>query len=298
MPTGHGRGTNGPVTLLVLDFDGTMTDAEAEGAPFRRGYLDDVAALVGRGPGDAEVLALADRVEAEIAAAPGDHPFTWDGKAVAPASVDPYLRIVPIANRIFDHFGCFQNLDDRGRLLRSVLYRYNYEKTRPIFRTGARDTLGRLRGTDTFVVTNSGTAHVARKLRALDDGSGEAAWLADRVHGDAGKFVVDDDWDRVPAELRLPTLNRPVLVRRRSYHDVLARLCGERWDQLVVVGDIFELDLSLPLVLGARVGLVTSPFTPPYERAFVAAHPRGRVLDSLADIPAFALGGPRSADSP
>jgi hypothetical protein len=286
------------VTLLVLDFDGTMTDAEAEGAPFRRGYLDDVAALVGRSAGDAEIHALADTIEAEIAAAPGDHPFTWDGKIVAPASVDPYLRIVPIANRIFDHFGAFLNGDDRGRLLRSILYKYNYEKTRPVFRAGAREALGRLRGSDTYVVTNSGTAHVAKKLEALDAGSGDASWLAARVHGDAGKFVVDDAWDRVPAELRIPDLARPVLVRRRSYHDVLERLCGGRWDELVVVGDIFELDLALPLTLGARVGLVTSHFTPPYERAFVAGHPRGRLIEALTDIPAFAFGSGWSAESP
>ena len=34
--------------LLVLDFDGTMTDAEAEGAPFREGYLGDIAIRAGR----------------------------------------------------------------------------------------------------------------------------------------------------------------------------------------------------------------------------------------------------------
>ncbi|MFM2152956.1 MAG: hypothetical protein RL199_1391, partial [Pseudomonadota bacterium] len=34
--------------LVILDFDGTMTDAEAEGAPFRDGYLQDLATLTGR----------------------------------------------------------------------------------------------------------------------------------------------------------------------------------------------------------------------------------------------------------
>jgi hypothetical protein len=286
------------VTLLVLDFDGTMTDAEAEGAPFRRGYLDDLAALVGRKAGDPEILALADQVDAELVQSPGEHPFTWDGKIVAPASVDPYLRIVPIAGRVFDRFGAFQVPDERGRLLRSVLYKYNYEKTRPVFRPGARAALAALRGRDVHVVTNSGTAHVARKIETLDEGTGEAAWLASRVHGDAGKFVVDESWDDVPSELRIPGLTRPVLVRRRSYHDVLRRLCGGRWSDLVVVGDIFELDLALPLVLGARVGLVTSPFTPPYERAYVGSHPRGRVLDGLGDIADFAFGAARSADAP
>ena len=274
--------------ILILDFDGTMTDAESEGAPFRRGYLDDLAALVGRRAGDPELLALADQVEAELARAPGEHGFTWDDKVVAPASVDPYLRMVPVAQRIFDHFGAFQSPTDRERLLRSVLYKYNYEKTVPVFRPGARAALAALRGTDSHVVTNSGTAHVARKLRVLDDGTGEAAWLADRVHGDAGKFVVDDAWDVVPATLAIPGLGRPVLTRRRSYHDVLAQLCAGRFTDLIVVGDIFELDLALPLVLGARIALCANGYTPPYEVDFVAAHPRGRVVRDLGEIPALA----------
>jgi hypothetical protein len=58
----------------------------------------------------------------------------------------------------------------------------------------------------------------------------------------------------------------------------------------VVIGDIFELDLAMPLALGARIGLVSSAQTPPYERAFVAAHPRGRVIDDLREIPRYAFG--------
>ena len=53
-------------TLLVLDFDGTMTDAEREGAPFRGAYLDDIATLAGL-PRD-EVESLAVGFEAEVAA--------------------------------------------------------------------------------------------------------------------------------------------------------------------------------------------------------------------------------------
>src|SRR5215475_2618719 len=100
-------------TVLVLDFDGTMTDAEAEGRPFRDGYLEDLCLLVGRPPGDAEILALANEVERELELAPGSYPFLWMGRAVAPATVDPYLRMVPVAHRILDHFGVVTNPTDR-----------------------------------------------------------------------------------------------------------------------------------------------------------------------------------------
>jgi FMN phosphatase YigB (HAD superfamily) len=282
------------MTVLALDFDGTMTDAEREGRPFRDGYLDDLGALVGRPAGDAEIVGIAAEVEAALIAAPAAHPFLWMGRAVAPATVDPYLRMVPIAHRILDRFGVIPGVVDRGRLLGGVLYKYNYAKTlgQPSFRDGAGAALAALAGTETWIVTNSDTHAVAGKVAALDRITPGVAWLTSRVRGMARKFEVDDAWDGAPAELALPGLDRPVLLRRRAYHDILRALldaAGATFADLVVVGDIFELDLAMPLALGARVGLVASPHTPAYERAFVEAHPRAQMIDDLREVPAFAF---------
>jgi hypothetical protein len=283
------------MTVLALDFDGTMTDAEAEGRPFREGYLEDLCLLVGRPPGDLGVLALADEVEADLERAPHAHPFLWMGRAVAPATVDPYLRMVPIAHRILDTFGAMPNASDRGRLLGSVLYKYNYQKTlgHPVFRAGAAEILAALVGTPTWIVTNSDAHAVAGKVAALDREAPGVAWLTSRVRGHARKFDVDDDWTAAPAELEVPGLERPVLLRRRAYFEILKSVVeesGATFADLVVIGDIFELDLAMPLALGARIGLVASPRTPPYERAFVAAHPRGKIIEDLGEIRAFAFG--------
>jgi hypothetical protein len=281
--------------IVALDFDGTMTDAEAEGRPFRDGYLEDLCALVGRPVGDTEVLAIAAGVEAELAGAPAAHPFVWMGRAVAPATVDPYLRMVPIAHRILDRFGALPGAIDRGRLLGTVLYKYNYAKTlgRPVFRAGAGEALRRLRGEQAWIVTNSDAAAVAAKLAALDRDVPGVAWLAPRVRGQARKFDIDDTWTGAPEALAIPGLDRPVLLRRRNYHAILRAIldeAGAGFADLVVIGDIFELDLALPLALGARVGLVVSAHTPDYERAFVAAHPRGGVIEDVIDIPSFVRG--------
>ena len=283
------------MTVLVLDFDGTMTDAEAEGRPFRDGYLEDLAALTGRPPGDPEIAEIAAEVEAELLRAPASHPFLWMGRAVAPATVDPYLRMVPIAHRILDRFDALPGATDRGRLLGSVLYKYNYAKTlgHPVFRAGAGEVLRALGGTDAWIVTNSDTHAVAGKVAALDREVAGVAWLTSRVRGHARKFDVDDTWTGTDAELVVPGLDRPVLLRRRMYHDILKSIldaANATFSDLVVIGDIFELDLAMPLSLGARVGLVASERTPPYERAFVEAHPRGVMIEDLAQIPAFAFG--------
>ena len=283
------------MAVLVLDFDGTMTDAEAEGRPFRDGYLEDLCALVGKPAGDPSITEIADEVEAKLAAAPEQHPFLWMGKAVAPATVDPYLRMVPIAHAILDRFEALASAVDRGRLLGSVLYKYNYAKTlgRPVFRAGAGPVLRELAKRETYVVTNSDTHAVASKIAQLDHEAPGVIAMMNRVRGQARKFDVDDSWTGVDAELALPGLDRPVLLRRRMYHDILRTVLdatGASWADLIVVGDIFELDLAMPLSLGARVGLVVSSHTPPYERAFVAAHPRGRIIEQLSEIPRFAFG--------
>ena len=284
-----------PVTVLVLDFDGTMTDAEAEGRPFVDGYLEDLTALAGRPAGDSEIAAMAAEVAAEIAASPDRHPLMWMGRAVAPATVDPYLRMVPIANRILDRYGALRDATDRARMLGGVLYKYNYGKTlgRPVFRTGAVEMLRTLSGRDAWIVTNSDTHAVAGKVAALDRDTPGVAWLTSRVRGYARKFDVDDTWTGLANELAVPGLDRPVLLRRRAYHDILKAIlddAGATFADLVVVGDIFELDLAMPLALGARVGLVASEHTPRYERAFVEAHPRARIIGDLAEVPGFAFG--------
>ena len=279
-------------TVIILDFDGTMTDVEADAQPFRDGYLDDLSIVVGRAAGDAEVRAIALATERELFRGP-DVPFMWLGHAVAPVVVDPYMRIFPIAHGILDHFGALVAPAERHQVLR-LLYRYNYAKTlaRPMFRPGAVQVLQTLANTATWIVTNSDTQAVERKLTALDREAGGIAWPAARVRGGAQKFFVDDQWTGVEAELAVPGLARPVLLRRRAYHDVLAAILegvGATFADVVVIGDIFEFDLAMPLALGARVALVSSTHTPAYERAFVSAHPRGTVLTDVTEIPAYVL---------
>jgi hypothetical protein len=184
---------------------------------------------------------------------------------------------------------------DRGRLLGNILYKYNYSKTlgHPVFRPGAGDVLRSLSDRNAWIVTNSDTAAVAGKVAALDREVSGVAWLTSRVRGHARKFDVDDGWTGVDGEMTIPDLDRPVLLRRRQYHAILRAILDDAdtgFPNLVVIGDIFELDLAMPLALGARVGLVISPHTPAYERAFVESHPRGKIIEDLAEIPAFAFG--------
>ena len=270
--------------VLVLDFDGTVTDAEIEGAPFRAGYLEDIGLLAEL---DADKIStLAERFEAEIAEAPDCHGWVYSGHIVAPAAVDPYLRIMPVARKILDEVGAFLVERERTLLLDAILYKYNYQKTTSAFRVGAREFLSSFAGTHTFVVTNSHTEPVQAKIRSLA-AEQELDWLVARVHGSAKKYAIDDSFEQIERELSVDGLSRPVLLRRKRYYDVLSGLlkqCGAAWSDLTVVGDIFELDLALPLVMGARVILMVNEFTPDYEKRLMSAHDRGYIATSLAEV--------------
>jgi len=273
--------------MLILDFDGTLTDAEEEGRPFRIGYLQDLATIVGR-PID-EVTELCAEFTESMMADRDRHGWMFDGDLVAPASVDPYLRVMPVARMLLDHFDAIPAESTRSRLLDGILYKYNYPKSNICFRPGAYEFLAAREGTDTWIVTNSATDPVRNKVSELARQAGVPGsldWLVERVFGFGKKYVIEADFDALPESMELPGLSRPVLLRRKRYYELLDRLRGEAgcsWSDVVVVGDIFELDLCVPLHMGGRVGLLANEFTPPYEQSYLQAHDRGAVLHSLAE---------------
>ena len=280
--------------LIVFDFDGTLTDAEEEGRPFRGGYLEDISVLCGVSL--AEVTTLAEGFEAKVAADPQAFGWMYGGDIVAPATVDPYLRMMPVARMIFEHLGRFPNSEDRDRLLDGILYKYNYPKTLTAFRPGARELLLRVPRPSTYIVTNSHTEPVQDKVRQLSTQGDDAEalmWLVPKVFGRAKKYILDPDFDGVPQSITVPGLARPILPRRRLYFEVLDRLrreVGAEWADVCVVGDIFELDLVTPLTLGASVALVVNQHTPQYEQDYLRAHPRGAVLHTLDEVGDWLLG--------
>jgi FMN phosphatase YigB (HAD superfamily) len=271
---------------IVLDFDGTFTDVEREGAPFVSCYRAALSDLIGRDLG-----ADWERAAAEVAAAPGQHGWSHGGHIVAPGNADPYVRCTAIAQLICDREGRLRDPETRTAIVQAF-YQLAYRHTVTAFRPEARETLARVAATGlpTYVVTNSSTQVVEHKLQELEPRGLEHL----KVIGDAQKFVVaeasepDARFAAVPIERRLPGLERPIYPRRGRYFDALARLwreTGAAPDETLVCGDIFELDLALPIELGVQVHLVTGAATAAYERAALAAlGPRGSSGDRVSDV--------------
>lgn len=278
--------------IAIIDCDGTLTDAEEEGIPFTAACYNDLAVLMGL-PNE-RVRDLAGGHIREIRRNPQRYGPKRDGRIVAPADADPYLRTGSVAEYIFDAKEMFPNEADRTAVIR-LLFAKNYRNTRIVFRPGAWDAIARLMGTPTYVVTNSGTSDVRGKLAVLA-GGGDAegssiGWILENIRGDARKFDLGDELDGgVPEWTTIPGIDRRVYVRRTAYFRVLDAIRvshGVSWTDLRVVGDILELDGILPLAFGARFALLPNAHTMPAEIAYVRDHPRGRILTSVADIPEF-----------
>lgn len=251
--------------LVVLDFDGTFTRVDDEAAPFLVAYREGLSTLLG-GDVDAEW----ERARAVIEADPDRHGWEYQGRIVAPSHADPYIFATSVAQILLEEHGTERSaLTDR-------LYRDAYAKAATVFREDARQVVEAVLelGVPVFVVTNSRTTDVVAKIARLEARGSERL----SIRGDACKWMLlepgaaDPRFDSLPEELRVAGLKRPIFVRRGRYFDALRRI----WDETgtspegtLVCGDIYELDLAMPALLGARVHMVGRPNTPAYEREAV-----------------------------
>lgn len=274
------------IDLVVLDFDGTFTDSEVEGAPFAEvfpKYLQQAA------DASAELFALWPAAMAAVTRESPELGWMMNGVAAAPADADPYVRCSMAAHKVLDQLGLYADGAERSSLLQQV-YKRAYAESIIAFRPGAAAALQAViaRGVPVVVVTNSSTSHVRYKVDQL----GLQDPAAVEVIGDAMKFWVDPaptghrEFDDLPISQAVHGLERPVYLRRNKYYQTLQKL----WDKhhaspatTLVCGDIYELDLALPAALGSKVVLMRRANTYAFElQAIADAGDRGSVTDDLA----------------
>lgn len=275
--------------LVILDFDGTFTDSEAEGAPFAAIYPQLIADATGAGPRLLEVWPQALQCVRDESPA-----FGWrmNGLDAAPADADPYIRCSMAAHRALDWLGLVREPAARDKLLAET-YQSAYKHSAIAFRPQAGAALQALldRGIAVAVVTNSSTGHVQHKIAQL------GLTKPVDVFGNAMKFWVSSAplgvaaFDALPDREPAAGLPRPLWLKRDRYFQRIADLWqtyGADAESTTVCGDIYELDLALPAALGARVALMRRANTYDYELAAVQAKgARGLVLDNLADFAAW-----------
>jgi len=276
-----------PATI-VLDFDGTLTDADAHAPAFYEASGQELAQRLGW---DNSTLRREwQRARAAVAGLPSTAAWMVDGRGICPAAADPYLIANSVTQLLFSEHrpGLASAALTAGVL---EVHRAAYQRVPPPFRPEAGSVLEELcaGGYHVRVVTNSHTQTVAGMLDSLSfTGRQEVI-----VRGNAGKFSVCDSvtadarFESLPEVVDWQELGRPIHLRRGRYFDLLRAT----WDETgtdpastLVVGDVFELDLAMPAALGTHIHLVTRAGTMPHEERLARQLARGDADARLAAI--------------
>ena len=265
---------------IVLDFDGTMTDNEKESVPFLPVYQRLFAAALDI-PHDT-FLKFYDQAEAAIQRAPEQYAWEYKGFAVAPAVSDPYVLAGVVFRKAVQLMNPRESKASLAARVDEVIedvYHRAYRHTSDVFREGARSVIEHLQSLGNLVVvTNSLPDKVQDKLSTLFSGKHRV-----RVVGDAKKHEIYPGWNGVPESSKPPGFPRPVMLRRRKYYDAMDGLD----DIAVVIGDIYEFDLSLPEAMDIPIVLLEKHQTPEWEKTYMRKHRRGYLAPSIQDIPSY-----------
>lgn len=267
------------IELVILDFDGTLTDIDKEAVSFVDSYKTDLAERLCI---NKELLESKwDQAKLTIESNPSRHGWRMDGKIIAPAYADPLVMSTTIADLLIQETGRFTD-DSRGKVLDS-LFKDNYCKLGIAFKDEADRFLVALKNRfSTYIVTNSGTEGVSKKVQKLPTDHTDIP-----IKGDAKKYILVPEWKDVPEQVERMGFNRPLFLRRQKYWDVLSNVMEERGvsaGQVAVVGDIYELDLLLPEYKGMNVVLTPRNNTPDFEVQTVSSSQKGYVARNLEEV--------------
>ncbi len=264
--------------VLVFDFDGTCTVPVA-GADqcYLDAYMEGFARLANRSFAWITEQFKAARIM--IAASPDAYGWEINGRIVAPALVDAFVEAQVCAQIVLKWMG--QSVGSWEERLEQ-LYQANYLKHQTTFRDELLETLRslRTRSIPFYIVSNSDPYKV---LVRLDELKKDKAWIS-LICGNAKKYEVTPGPAVVPKQMFFPGLERPVELRKQHYFDLLVQIMDKHkvtWDQLTVIGDIAELDLAMPVIMGARGCLILGPNTPTYERQWAKEHSRVTAITDL-----------------
>jgi hypothetical protein len=290
---------------LLSDFDGVWTDPSEEAAS--QGEVLD-AALIEWASADAAPRAAAWIADARAAVA--REPWRWGwapgGRVSAFGDEDPFAphsallhylheraQADPVAAALVDgvrRHG-FDALDAFGGHAHARGVERVAERRGPRLLPASVDAGRRMldRGVEIVVVSNSGTDKLVRWFGSADlplTVHPERTRGAIRLRGGGRKFVLDGD-RRAPLELGRATIE----TARPHYEEALRE---ERPD--AVVGDVFSLDLALPLALKRAEPAFRALRLFFLDRAYTPAWLREAIASAAPEVEIVAGGLPGVAD--
>ncbi len=272
---------------LLTDFDGVWTDPSGEAAFIREIITGEVSRLTGEG--ESSIRPRLDQIREDIRRQPTEHGWEESGALSAYADEDPYIENNALCRAIALHhpdlwkpisreyadFGAFGYACYKAGAQRQA------EDETALLRSEARQLLENLlaAGWEIVFVSNSSGDKLVSCLGDLADSAGGPI----RIRGSACKFVLTGGESPQTRTLA----GRTVRIDRDHYRTILEE---ERPD--VVIGDVFSLDLALPLclreadpdLLRTGVVLMNNDYTPAWSREALGSFTGTAVVDGLEDF--------------
>jgi hypothetical protein len=262
------------IRYVVLDFDGTCTQVDNVQEKFLAEYGKAIFAE------DKAWIAAC----AAVKSASPTAGWTLQGApSTAPAGADPYILAYEASMLLLR----------QGKIMppSADVFERVYSANVAPFRRELADVLAALakKRINIGFISNTDRTKIRTRIADLLADNGK---LFDKIHftGNARKYLVGElpfstpeahrvRFEALPAAVDASTVKRPLYLRRGAYFDALCEFYKSFGDETfpiektLVCGDIWELDLAMPAVLGAQVHLVerAPPFdTYPYELAAMA----------------------------
>jgi FMN phosphatase YigB (HAD superfamily) len=255
------------IVKLISDFDGVWTNQETEADYVWNYIITSIASLTSNTP--KEVNSLLEQSKKEMDNTPYDFGWFNNGKISAYYQEDPFgdnNAIFDYINRAaskrsYSHFkqelakikdavekkANLSLADFSNKCFMESTKQFKLEgKLKPIDSAGTIIKKLNSAGVEIVVVSNSKTEKIEHLFRkAGQTVTNEKSIIRGRLHsiGDAQKFIIDNNFTEM-AEYYEITKRFKVSLRRKNYFNILLKEMPD-----YVIGDVFSLDLALPLYL-------------------------------------------------
>ena len=284
------------IIKLISDFDGVWTNQETEAGYVWDFIVNEISVLTKDKPEIINSLML--ECKKEMDRAPYD--FAWYSNG----GISCYYQEDPFGdnNAIFDYINragsnkSYSKFKQHLALIKNKIESLKkgtladfsnncFVKSTTQFKLEGKlkpvDTAGEIikklnsSGVEIIVVSNSKTEKIEHLFRkAGHTVTNEKSIRRGKLHaiGDAKKFIIDNSFTAVPEFLEITSRFKPCL-RRKNYYNILIE---EKPD--FVIGDVFSLDLALPLYLRMNDGNMKNlkviqrihPHTPGWVKEYLA----------------------------
>jgi phosphoglycolate phosphatase-like HAD superfamily hydrolase len=282
---------------VIIDFDGTLTAEEQQVRPLAEKALDTLANEIIGAPRQ-ELAEEYEATQARLLAAP--HRYWWEVNGLIASYCDEgafILNTTTLQVMLLEDDAYLQAVtaafldpeyDPVADCTNHLFHRHTAELP-PVFRPAASDVLTALAehpDWQPIILTNSLGDKVQRHLATLG--------LDDQVAvlGDTRQYEMDPDWTHDSPHSEFGSIQvwpvdklHRVDLRRPLYYRALVQALEEDPD-IAVVADTLSLPGALPLMMGIPFFLLHTSYTPDWCVQAVQAHPLGRVLGNLGDLPA------------